>query len=130
VSRPTWADPTPSPGSSRRCSTWRPAAVFLLGQIDAWIGARPETIVNYRRRSVAPVVRERISVADHLSRLLGQLGLERKARPGPTLAQYLALKAQDAARTTTPPSPKPASAEPAHVAQRGAGASTEPKGAA
>ena len=54
------------------------AAVFLLGQIDVWIGAHPEQLVNGRRRSVAPVVRERVAVADHLARLLGQLGLQRR----------------------------------------------------
>ena len=56
------------------------AAVFLLAQIDSWIGARPETIVNCRRKSVAPVVRERIMVADHLARLLQLLGLGRRVR--------------------------------------------------
>lgn len=65
------------------------AAVFLLGQIDAWIGGRPELVVNTRRRSVAPVVRERVAVADHLARLLTQLGLERRAKPVPSLAEIM-----------------------------------------
>jgi hypothetical protein len=69
------------------------AAVFLLGQIDAWVAARPELIVNGRRKSVAPVVRERIAVADHLSRLLTQLGLERKAKRVPSLQEYVAERA-------------------------------------
>jgi hypothetical protein len=73
------------------------AAVFLLGQIDAWIAAHPQLIVNNRRRSVAPVVRERITTAEHLARLLGLLGLKRAQRPVRSLAEVLAEQKAPAA---------------------------------
>ncbi len=66
------------------------AAVFLLGMIDAWIGAHPAQIMNRRKRSLAPVVRERTAVAEHLARLLGQIGLKRVARPVPSIAEVMA----------------------------------------
>lgn len=51
---------------------------LLLDSIDAWLLTQP-TLVNARKRSLLPVVRERQALADALSRYLGQLGLERKA---------------------------------------------------
>lgn len=72
-------------------------AVFLLGQIDAWIGANPELLIDRKRRSVAPVVRERLTVAAHLTSLLTTLGLKRVARHV-GLGTYLAR-----GRDQTPP---------------------------
>jgi hypothetical protein len=43
-----------------------------------------------RRRSVLPVLVERQRLADSLARLLAQLGLGRRARPLPSLADHIA----------------------------------------
>ena len=51
-----------------------------------------ESLVNRKRKSVLPVLRERQQLVDSLARILGQLGLERKAKPIPVLAQYIAEK--------------------------------------
>jgi hypothetical protein len=39
-----------------------------------------------------PVVEQQMRVAEHLARQLDRLGLGRKARPGPSLAEYLGAK--------------------------------------
>ena len=66
---------------------------LLLDSIDAWLLVQP-SLVNQRKRALLPVVRERQSLADALARYLGQLGLDRKAKPVPDLATYLAERAK------------------------------------
>jgi hypothetical protein len=65
------------------------AGVAVLHVVDAWIGAHPEQIVNGRKRSVAPVVRERIAVAAHVKDLLVTLGIRRRPPPTKTLMEVL-----------------------------------------
>ena len=64
---------------------------LLLDSIDAWLLTQP-SLVNKRNRSLIPVVRERQQLADALARYLGQLGLERKAKPRKSLASYVVEK--------------------------------------
>lgn len=64
---------------------------LLLDSIDAWLLTQP-SLVNKRRRTLLPVVRERQSLADALARYLGQLGLERRVKPIPDLQAYLDAK--------------------------------------
>ena len=52
---------------------------LILDSIDAFILAQP-SLVNRKRKSMLPIVRERQLIADGLSRYLGQLGLERKTK--------------------------------------------------
>jgi hypothetical protein len=62
----------------------------LLSQsIDNWL-LQQKSLVNVRKKSVLPVVRERQQLADSLARLLGQLGFDRKAKPLPRLEEYVA----------------------------------------
>ena len=61
---------------------------LLLDSLDAWLLQQP-SLINARKKSVLPVLRERQQLVDSLARILGQLGLERKAKPVPTLAQYV-----------------------------------------
>ncbi len=68
---------------------------LLLDSIDVWLLTQP-SLINLSRQALIPVVRERTQLADSLARCLGQLGLERKAKPVPPLDEYLA------ARYTTP----------------------------
>jgi hypothetical protein len=88
------------------------AGVALLHIIDAWVGAHPEQLVNGRKRSVAPVVRERIAVAAHVKDLLVTLGIKRRPKPAPTLAEYFAQKEREKATA-------PTSSEAPIVAQAG-----------
>jgi hypothetical protein len=68
------------------------------------------SLVNHRRRSLLPVVRERTALADSLARLLGQLGLERKAKAIPALADYLKSK-MPAPSIPAAPTPTPEATE-------------------
>lgn len=61
---------------------------LLLDSVDAWLLIQP-SLVNRRKKSLLPVVRERQQLADGLARYLGQLGLEKKIRQK-TLAEILA----------------------------------------
>jgi hypothetical protein len=67
---------------------------LLLDSIDAWLLTQP-SLVNARKKSILPVVRERQALADGLARYLGQLGLERRAKDSPDLARELARLTQD-----------------------------------
>lgn len=61
---------------------------LYLDSLDAWLLEQPSLIVK-RRRSILPVLRERQQIADSLARLLGHLGLERRARPARSLTEML-----------------------------------------
>lgn len=66
---------------------------LLLDSIDGWLlGQR--SLVNARKKAVLPVVRERGQLADTLSRLMQQLGLERRAKV-PSLAAFIADRAKE-----------------------------------
>ena len=52
---------------------------LLLDSIDAWLLVQP-SLVNARKKSLLPVVRERQALADGLARYLSQLGLHRTQR--------------------------------------------------
>lgn len=78
----------------------------LLDHVDAWIFAQP-SLVNGRTRSLLPVLKERQALADHLARLLGQLGLGRRSKDvHESLSEYLALRGQE--RPADAPVPTPA----------------------
>lgn len=52
---------------------------LLLDSIDSWLLRQP-SLINLRKRSLLPVVRERQALADGLARYLLALGLERRIR--------------------------------------------------
>ena len=52
---------------------------LLLDSIDAWLLVQP-SLVNARKKSLLPVVKERQALADGLARYLAQLGLGRVAK--------------------------------------------------
>ena len=62
---------------------------LLLDSIDAWLLVQP-SLVNARKRALLPAVKERQGLADALARYLGQLGLERRAKPAEDLTALLA----------------------------------------
>lgn len=61
---------------------------LLLDSIDAWLLTQP-SLVNRRKKSLLPMVRERQVLADGLARYLGQLGLEKRVKVK-NLAEILA----------------------------------------
>jgi hypothetical protein len=65
---------------------------LYVDSLDAWLMSQP-SLVLARRRAVLPVLVERQRLADSLARMLGQLGLERRMKPAPTRAEYLAARA-------------------------------------
>jgi hypothetical protein len=83
---------------------------LLLESVDAWLLVQP-TLVNSRKRTLLPVVRERQALADSLARYLAQLGLERRAKPVPSLDDYLRQRGPHTGAESTGPSP-PGSAGP------------------
>lgn len=64
---------------------------LILDSIDAWLLTR-SSLINARRRSLLPVVRERQQLADALARYLTTLGLERRTQRVTTLAEIVAAK--------------------------------------
>jgi hypothetical protein len=52
---------------------------LYVDHLDAFL-LEQRSLVNAKKRTVLPVLRERQQLADSLARLLGQLGLERRVR--------------------------------------------------
>jgi hypothetical protein len=84
---------------------------LYVGCVDAYL-LEQRSLVNLRRRSLLPVVRERQALVDSLARILGQLGLERQARKVPDLSAYLRDRYKDEAPSSPPPSAPPPSSSP------------------
>ena len=62
---------------------------LYIDHADAWLMSQ-ESLVNKRRKSLLPILKERQSLVDSLSKLLGQIGLQRQARPVKSLAEHIA----------------------------------------
>jgi hypothetical protein len=61
---------------------------FMVQSLDSYLLGLG-SLVNKRKRSVWPVVRERVMLADSLARYMGQLGLQRREKPVPDIRTYL-----------------------------------------
>lgn len=61
---------------------------LMLESVDSYLLAMP-SLVNRQKRQLFAVVKERQVLADALTRYLTVLGLERRKREVPTLAEYL-----------------------------------------
>ena len=66
---------------------------LLIEHIDHWIMSQ-DTIINKRKRSIYPIVRDRREQVDSLSRLLAQLGLQRVPKSVKSLAEYIESKSE------------------------------------
>jgi hypothetical protein len=64
---------------------------LIVDHCDGFLLSQP-SLINKRRKALLPIVKERQVLVDSLSRLLQQLGLERQARPMPSLQEYVAAK--------------------------------------
>jgi hypothetical protein len=59
------------------------------------------SLVNRRKGMLWPVVRERVALADSLARYMSMLGLERKQKPLPSLAEVLRQHEEEKSAATT-----------------------------
>ncbi len=82
---------------------------LMLDSVDAWVLAQP-SLVDKRKRSLLPVVRERLSLVSQLQSLLRDLGLERKARDVTDLQTYLATRTPEDRQAARSPDATPGSA--------------------
>ena len=78
---------------------------LIIDHLDSYILEQP-SLVNRRKKSLLPVVKERQTLVDSLARLLTQIGLERVPKPVQDLRSYLAAKAAEGE------SPRPSRDEP------------------
>jgi hypothetical protein len=83
-------------GGEANVSTQRLAIVdsavrtkLFLDHVDVFL-MQQESLVNKKRRSVIPALKERQVLVDSLNRSLSLLGLERQQRAIPTLHEYIA----------------------------------------
>jgi hypothetical protein len=90
-------------GGADAISTQQAALVDLavttklqLDSVDAFLFSMPSP-VDKRHRRLWPVVRERQVIAGQLRDVLRDLGLDRKAKPVPDLAAYLAERTRQPA---------------------------------
>lgn len=75
---------------------------LYVDHLDAFLMEQPSLVLK-RKRAVLPVLRERQQLVDSLSRLLGQLGLERVPKQIPSLTDYLESKSTASAPGLTGP---------------------------
>ncbi len=61
----------------------------LLTVADTWLRENAAGVINKRKRTFVPLVKERLAVASHLAELLRVLGTKRRARPLPSLRAEL-----------------------------------------
>ena len=64
---------------------------LILDSVDAWLLSQ-KTLVEKRKRSVLPAVRDRQTLVSTLRGLLGDLGLKRRPRTELSLSAYLAAR--------------------------------------
>jgi len=70
--------------------------------VDRLVAADAESLINARRKSVLPAVRERQGLAVELARIMGQLGLKRRAVDGGDASRaLLEVKRDGRAEVTT-----------------------------
>jgi hypothetical protein len=60
---------------------------LMLEAIDAYLLSQRAIVRGRPRGTALPIMRERQDLADSIARILGQLGLDRVARPAPSLAE-------------------------------------------
>ena len=118
-------------GGNDNLSTQKKTVVSLAGQtvlqlarVDSFL-ARMPSLVHRKRRQLYPIVLQRQTLVNTLRQLLGDLGLERRAKDVGSLADYLREKAANAppthAATTTAALPQSTPADAAAPAQRSEG---------
>lgn len=83
--------------------------LLLIQSVDGWIFQQPR-VINARKKAVYPVVVERMKLAEGFTRRLTALGLARRAKPTPSLAEYLAARASERSESEEPEPDQPSGA--------------------
>jgi hypothetical protein len=83
---------------------------LYIDHLDAFCMSQA-SLINRRKKSVLPVLRERQSLVDSLERLLSRLGLDRVQKPVPSLAEYLESKEHEEAQSSPQDDTSPADEE-------------------
>jgi hypothetical protein len=65
---------------------------LYLDHVDCVLLEQESLVLGGTRLRLLPLVEQRGRLADSLARLLGQLGLERRPRPAPSLQEYISEK--------------------------------------
>ncbi|MEO7329122.1 MAG: hypothetical protein ABI193_11115 [Minicystis sp.] len=93
-----WSDLATDLGGADQLSTQQGALVdeavklkLMLDSVDAWVLSQP-TLVNKTKRSLLPIVRERLALVAQLQSILRDLGLERRTKDPLDLNAYLRAK--------------------------------------
>jgi hypothetical protein len=84
---------------------------LFIEHLDAFLMSQP-SLLNRRRKSVIPALRERMSLVDSLGRILDRLGLERVAKPVPSLQDYLRSRENESDEPGVEVKPEPDESEP------------------
>jgi len=97
---------------------------LLLGSIDSWLLTQ-KSLINARRKSVLPAVRERQGLAVELARIMGQLGLKRRGVAGGDASRALleVKRLREAAAETARDA---AGGDPSHAGDAGGGRGAAP----
>jgi hypothetical protein len=82
-----------------------------LAYVKAWLAT--QSPVNKRKRCAHPILKDYVNLVGALRGVLGDLGLQRKAREVPSLTEYLEAK-----RTGTTTAPVVAVTDPADPEDR------------
>src|SRR5215831_7204762 len=75
----------------RRLIDMAARAALLLDHVDAWLFEQ-RSLVNTRVKTLLPVLVQRQALADHLTRLLDKLGLDRRPPKMQSLEEYVREK--------------------------------------
>ena len=67
---------------------------YQLDCLDLYLVKLGPRIVNRRKRTLVPIVRERDALVSTLTKLYEQIGLDPRKPPIPTLAEYMATTAK------------------------------------
>jgi hypothetical protein len=67
---------------------------YQLDCLDLYLVKLGPRIVNRRKRTLIPIVRERDALVSTLTKLYEQIGLDPRKPPVPTLAEYMATTAK------------------------------------
>jgi hypothetical protein len=69
---------------------------LYIEHIDSWL-MEQDSLINKRARKLFPIVHQRQSLCDSLTKMLTQLGLERQAKPVEDLHTYLERRGKELA---------------------------------
>jgi len=90
---------------------------LYIDHVDAWL-MEQRSLLNRRKKAILPVLRERQILVDSLSRLLSQIGLERRAKPVEDLQTYLRRREREGeAQSKDAEPPEIAGAEPEEMSE-------------